>query len=121
MDSRVKILIGVLVVGIVLIGGLLIWNKLTPETKVIGDEKYCEKDTDCHWMCGCGCINKNAKCETPEGIMYDCYPGMEEKYSCVCKDNQCETIEKQVVKKLKALATLAPYRSLGAIALGQQS
>ena len=70
------------------------FNCCTQKTKVIDDEKYCEKDTDCHWMCGCGCINKNAKCETPEGIMYDCYPGMEEKYSCVCKDNQCETIEK---------------------------
>jgi hypothetical protein len=60
----------------------------------VQNKEYCEKDSNCHWVCGCGCINKNAECEVPEGLMHDCYPIMEEDYSCVCKNNQCETIEK---------------------------
>ena len=59
----------------------------------IQQANYCQTESDCMWVCGCGCINKERNCETPEGIMYDCYPGMEEKYSCVCLDNQCKTIK----------------------------
>lgn len=94
MDKKIKIGLICLFIGTIIILGSFIWNKQIPETKIIDNEKSCEKDLDCQWVCGCGCINKNAKCEVPEDIMYDCYPGMDEDYSCICKDNQCETIKK---------------------------
>jgi len=59
-----------------------------PPDDSIQQTNYCQTESDCIWVCGCGCINKERKCEIPEGIMYDCYPGMEEKYSCSCLDNQ---------------------------------
>ncbi len=61
----------------------------------IPHSRWCEIDVDCQWKCGYGCVNKNAKLEKiSEDIKYDCYPGMEEKYSCVCKENKCETINR---------------------------
>jgi len=67
-----------------------------PPDDSIQQTNYCQTESDCIWVCGCGCINKERKCEIPEGIMYDCYPGMEEKYSCACLDNQCKTVKVDV-------------------------
>lgn len=56
--------------------------------------KWCTVDAECQWKCGYGCVNKYAKFEKiSKDIMYDCYPGMDENYSCACKDKQCETIK----------------------------
>ena len=122
MDSRVKILIGVLVVGIVLIGGLLIWNKLTPETKVIDDEKYCEKDLDCVFLDFIRCcpppdpckreapmvvniwnkekIEQEMKAKCPPTCPYYEQPQCShcfniEKFTPICVDNKC-TVKREI-------------------------
>ena len=57
--------------------------------------RWCEINVECQWKCGYGCVNKNARLKKISGDMkYDCYPGMEKWYSCVCKENKCETINK---------------------------
>lgn len=76
MDSKIKILIGVLVIGIILIGGWWIWKE-TPlfvtECNILENDikqdleeaNYCEKDDDCvvvSFGCPFGCwnfVNKN--------------------------------------------------------------
>jgi len=116
MNQKIKILIGVLVIGVVVISGLLIWNKLTLETKVIGDEKYCQKDSDCVFLDFIRCcppsdpckrkppmvVNKwnkekieqemKAKCpptcpQYAPPLCFDCLNI--EKFTPICVDNKC--------------------------------
>jgi len=112
MDSKIKILIGVLVVGVVLIAGWWIRNGQTIKNprgicgpKGMGinyDVLYCDEtcnvDDDCKFTCGCGAINKNEICHD-EGITYDCVD-----HEVKCKEGRC-IIGKEILLKQVTLTT----------------
>ena len=109
MNSKIKILIGVLIVGIVLIGGWLIQSNYVNQNNQISRQKttctqdtaldffysgqssdpcnrLCNFDNDCKLECGCECISKNEKC---------IYTGVEcempnPNYGCKCINNTCK-------------------------------
>ena len=64
MDSKLKILLGILVVGIILIGSWWTWKNYQPVK-----EKYCRQDNDCifGWpeKCIMGCVHKDTPKRTP--------------------------------------------------------
>jgi len=97
MNSKIKILVGVLVVGLVLIAGWWIWSSQTIKDlkgicgpKGMGTnynvsycDKLCDVDNDCKFTCGCGAINKNEICHD-EGIIYDCI-----EHETKCEKGRC--------------------------------
>ena len=95
MNKKIKILIGILVIGILLINGWCIWgNQQIQDYKT--DKKYCQKDQDCGCST-CGCLNfywkDKIECKsTYEGTVCD-------KVGCVCKDNQCVLSENKYCEK----------------------
>ena len=112
MNLKIKILIGALVVGIILISGWWIWNGQTIKNprgicgpKGMGinyDVLYCDEtcnvDDDCKFTCGCGAINKNEICHD-EGITYDCVD-----HEVKCKEGRC-IIGKEILLKGVTLTT----------------
>ena len=112
MNTKIKILIGVLVVGVVLIAGWWIWNGQTIKNprgicgpKGMGinyDVLYCDEtcnvDDDCKFTCGCGAINKNEICHD-EGITYDCVD-----HEVKCKEGRC-IIGKEILLKGVTITT----------------
>jgi len=112
MNLKIKILIGALVVGIILISGWWIWNGQTIKNprgicgpKGMGinyDVLYCDEtcnvDDDCKFTCGCGAINKNEICHD-EGITYDCVD-----HEVKCKEGRC-IIGKGILLKGVTLTT----------------
>jgi len=92
MDSRVKILIGVLIVGIVLIGGLLIWNlsiqEEQEEPEIVLELKTCEEKPD--YLKNNCYINLAVKKEMPsicENIRMQ--PGIYDAFSFIRLKNSC--------------------------------
>jgi len=82
MDSKTKILIGVLVVGILLIGGWRVWN-----TQI---ENKCSSDADCRFWNSCGCASReNLLCLLFElfgpKVHWEYYPCR----SCGCLNGKC--------------------------------
>ena len=47
-------------------------------------DKSCKSDSDCKYVCGCGAINKNEKCDTGK-MIYDCVGLMQVK----CIKSKC--------------------------------
>ena len=89
MNTKIKILIGVLIVGLVLIGSWLIWKNqiigiCSDKTPQFCD-KTCKSDDDCKLECGCGCISKEEKCECL-GIGYT---PPHPCFGCKCINNTC--------------------------------
>ena len=82
MDSKIKILIGILVVGILLIGGWWVWN-----TQI---ENRCNSDSDCKFWNSCGCASKqNLLC-----LLFELFkPEVAWEYhpcrSCGCLNGKC--------------------------------
>ena len=85
MDSKIKILIGVLIIGVILIGIWQAWEE---------DEKYCNQDSDCKLIygpCGCEAVSVNSRrtyldegdirCEINSCLAYNA--------TVACVDNQC--------------------------------
>jgi hypothetical protein len=80
MSSKIKILIGILVIIVIGIISWLIWNKIRPGI----NELYCEQDSDCIYRCGC----KNKKFKDSRNILCKPIAGA----TCKCTNNRCETI-----------------------------
>jgi len=99
MNSKTKIILGILIMSVILVGGWWIWNSQTiggPKgicgPRGMGsnyDVSYCDKscntNSDCKFTCGCGAINKNEICHD-EGIIYDCVDR-----EVMCKEGRCIT------------------------------
>lgn len=106
---RNKILAGILVFGIVLVGGWWIWNSGLPGTLV--DVRYCEKDSDCVTCCGFNynltygrglCINKAYLEDCQNGGIRDINVCCHCEYvgvcnTCKCVDNQCVTEKTSII------------------------
>lgn len=98
MNSKIKILIGILVIGIVLIFGWLILKNKSGEPIILPFvcsvehpefcNRNCNTDKDCYPSCNrdCGCIRSgekcfgDVKCQVPP-------------FSCKCFNNSCEIVE----------------------------
>jgi hypothetical protein len=50
----------------------------------LGCNRYCEKDTDCYEVCGCGCLAVGEECKESEDV--EC----ENLLNCVCENNLCQ-------------------------------
>ena len=85
-----KILIGILIVGIVLIGGWRGWNSFHKCSVAHPEfcDRSCEIDEDCYPSClrDCGCINALESCRVD--IRCEVPP-----FSCKCVNNVCEIAE----------------------------
>ncbi len=112
MNSKIKIVVEILIMGVILVGGWWILNSQTIEgprgtcgQKAMGsnyDVSYCDKlcnmDNDCKFTCGCGAINKNEICHD-EGIIYDCVD-----HNVKCKDSRC-VIGKEILPEEVSIIT----------------
>jgi len=79
MELKLRILLGILIAGILLIAG---WNFIwTPVNK-----GYCKSDGDCKFTCGCGCIPKNKVCP----IRVFCRPTICGS-ACRCENGECKS------------------------------
>ena len=79
MELKLRILLGILIAGILLIAG---WNFIsTPVNK-----GYCKSDEDCKFTCGCGCIPKNKVCP----IRVFCRPTICGS-ACRCENGECKS------------------------------
>ena len=83
------------------VGGFFVWQwwnwKLAPN-------KNCQQANDCVATCGCGCINKNSKCELPLGLRISC-----EGFECECINNKC--VKKQIEISKDETADWQTYRN----------
>ncbi len=89
MDSKVKILVGVLVVGILLISGWWILSNqmigvCSNDTPQFCD-RSCKTDQECKFACGCGCISRDEKCSSNAV----CKIGV--CHTCRCVNGKCES------------------------------
>jgi hypothetical protein len=85
-----SLIIGVIVAVVLLIiivGGYFYYNNYNVCSVQNHNvcHKGCKTDTDCKFICGCGAINKNEKCQY-FGVAVDCMPGWYAK----CVNNKCE-------------------------------
>ena len=93
MNSKFKILIGILAVGIVLIGGW--WMIYFFHKCSVGHPEFCDRmcntDNDCYPTCtrDCGCINIWETWETRKGGIKCAMP----PFLCKCVNNVCEVVE----------------------------
>jgi hypothetical protein len=97
METKTKLSISLLVIGIILIGG---WFILSVQEKPITTNKYqesiyyCEKDDDCTVWWGpdhCGCGNKYYKFpEEPEYARPSLVCEGPLNYTCKCIENKCQ-------------------------------
>ena len=108
MDSKIKILLGILVLGILVVGGWQFWNSifLEKEPSIPPEWKICTSDSDCVETRGgcCPCsmggtqtaINKKYLEKWMEKLEKFCpLAPCPAEYKCeegivVCKDNRCE-------------------------------
>lgn len=110
MEKKIKIGLITIVVGIVLISGWFILNKLLLEAGVIDDEKYCQQDSDCVLAyigmdpCApCDFSDSSHQCVSPEYaekihqerikkhgrvLCEPCYMSPF-WFRCICKENKC--------------------------------
>ncbi len=85
MDSKIKIMIGVLVVGIILIGTWQAW-----EMGILNIvTRSCHQDSDCIGTCTFGCINRNSIYNEKIRCMW--------VSECKCIDNRCVEKEPTIV------------------------
>jgi len=89
MNKKIKILIGILIVGVLLIGGW--WILKNQISGVCSDktpqfcDKTCKSDDDCKLEC-CGCISKKEKCKC--GFLVEFAPP-HPCFGCKCIHNTC--------------------------------
>ena len=100
MDLKIKILIGILVVGLVLVGGKLIWNLLTCKDICYGNRVQPQVPTafgfDCASIDILPCSKKcGAECETHK----DCPKGF------ICNFEDCRCIPENMPKKQITITT----------------
>jgi len=57
---------------------------------------FCETDSDCILIAGCGCQIKDTKCNVPENVVIS--PLDPRKYKCVCENGDCISQEKEEIK-----------------------
>ena len=89
MDSKVKILVGILIVGILLISGWWILSNqmigvCSNDTPQFCD-RSCKTDQECKFACGCGCISRDEKCSSNAV----CKIGV--CHTCRCINGKCES------------------------------
>ncbi len=85
MDSKIKILIGVLVVGVILIGTWQTWEMGILNIII----RSCYQDSDCIGTCTFGCINRNSIYNEKIRCMW--------VSECKCVDNKCVEKEPTIV------------------------
>jgi|GEM_PF-3286677 len=112
MDSKIKILIGVLVVGLILIGGKLIWNLSTCRDICYGNKVQPQVPTafgfDCASIDILACSKKcGAECEThkdcPEGFICNfenckCIPEIQSEEQVTIATDKTEYEQGEIVK-----------------------
>ena len=95
MNKKIKILIGILIVGILLIGGWWVWKQNTIERQSISTYniiKNCTHDNECVCSGRYGCINKNS-------VLPPVIP--EDKFKCI--GVKCSCINNRCIQKLPSL------------------
>ena len=103
INPKTKIVVGILVAGVVLIGGWWVWNS----TGTSRDVRYCVKDSDCVTYCGFNhnktygrgpCINKAYWNREIKDIKVCCQcEYVDSCNTCRCVDNQCVTERTNIV------------------------
>lgn len=94
MKNKEKILIGVIVVIVGVLIFLLPKNICGPEIGGEGrDNSYCdrscERDEDCNFVCGCGVININEKCDMG-AVLIECeFPPLD---FIKCQNSKCVVV-----------------------------
>jgi len=104
MAKATKILIGILVIVVIIVGAWWILNNIFIEkplqmcgpsgkyywVDISNCNKSCLTDEDCKFTCGCGAINKNEICHDP-GATYDCVD-----HEVKCENSICVVGEEKV-------------------------